>query len=608
MKTYTVKQIADILGYSTKAVDTLLKEGKIKAIPLGRGRFGISESLLPRILDSSKAKANNTDLVEESINSSPKSEANLKKSSDPVKSYTSVWKDHTDLSGVFDWFISVASVVLGFALFLYSKFHEGQNVYLIQEWQMVVQIELIVGGIGLIFTNLLQRDLVRSWHKVFHIIVSIAFVSLSLLRWFAGDLAGGATFGAIGLISLGKTVFNLPGIHCFLFFMIIESILPAVMALVDQTQLVLMKSGQLNFMTEPLYVGLWILTVVILGVVLLWSHSRKRKVYWLLLLLYGVIFISSAFAFISDLDLSKAFFMLIVGLTAILVSVWEYLFWAKQKEGSGKIIPLFLSILVFLVFFLGIIWFMEQNIKEYVGNELKVKSSHAAYEVSSTVEYISELINNTVGNDSFMSAVSEKKQEEITRLLKLTFNPDKKIRRMLLLDENGNLISIYPHIALTQSNFAFRDYFKKPLESHKIYLSDIFETATREKIRSITLSNTVINKDGQVIGVLAASLNFDYLNKSLQETVDSDAKEYVSIVDKKGQPIILPSEFETYNQSRVHFLQSDKKISGTQWRALVRVPFAKVFQPTQTVSKTLFFILVFIIALSGLYLVLKEKQ
>ena len=50
-KTYTVKQVAVALGFSTNTVYKYLDEGKIKATRLGsEGRFRIPESEVTRLL------------------------------------------------------------------------------------------------------------------------------------------------------------------------------------------------------------------------------------------------------------------------------------------------------------------------------------------------------------------------------------------------------------------------------------------------------------------------------------------------------------------------------------------------------------------------------
>ncbi|MCJ7826380.1 helix-turn-helix domain-containing protein, partial [Patescibacteria group bacterium] len=49
--TYTVKQIASILGFSTNSIYTFLKEKRIRGIRMGKtGRFRISENELQHLL------------------------------------------------------------------------------------------------------------------------------------------------------------------------------------------------------------------------------------------------------------------------------------------------------------------------------------------------------------------------------------------------------------------------------------------------------------------------------------------------------------------------------------------------------------------------------
>ncbi len=53
-KTYTVKQVAQMLGYSTNSIYAFLKEGRIKGVRVGKGRFRVSEEELARVMHLSK--------------------------------------------------------------------------------------------------------------------------------------------------------------------------------------------------------------------------------------------------------------------------------------------------------------------------------------------------------------------------------------------------------------------------------------------------------------------------------------------------------------------------------------------------------------------------
>src|SRR3990172_6082229 len=53
--TYTVKQVAQILGYSTNSIYTFLKEKRIKGVRVGRGRFRIPQFELDRLLLTTKS-------------------------------------------------------------------------------------------------------------------------------------------------------------------------------------------------------------------------------------------------------------------------------------------------------------------------------------------------------------------------------------------------------------------------------------------------------------------------------------------------------------------------------------------------------------------------
>ena len=99
-KTYTVKEVARLLGFSTNTVYKYLSEGKIKATRLGKeGRFRIPGSEVTKFLGTPLPEPfeSGVSLVSPEI-----FEVRLK-----------------DAPGLFDWFIGFLSIGLGYSQFIF---------------------------------------------------------------------------------------------------------------------------------------------------------------------------------------------------------------------------------------------------------------------------------------------------------------------------------------------------------------------------------------------------------------------------------------------------------------------------------------------------------
>jgi len=111
-KTYTVKQVAEILGYSTNSIYTFLDEGRIKGVRVGKGRFRISEEELNRVLHLSKkteittALQNQAAVVEKTV-LVPQSRPELQTVT-PILLFRGL-----HIASIFDWFIGAAGIILG---------------------------------------------------------------------------------------------------------------------------------------------------------------------------------------------------------------------------------------------------------------------------------------------------------------------------------------------------------------------------------------------------------------------------------------------------------------------------------------------------------------
>src|SRR3989344_5246794 len=166
-KTYTVKQVAEILGYSTNSIYTFLKERRIKGVRVGKGRFRISEEELSRLLKIAKkplppslpATASMPGTQQEShitiatptvVVSSAQQEPVFV----PKQTHTQI---KIDVPSLLDWFVGIASILIGVSLFLLNRFSAEYAIGSYTTILSAMRISFIAAGIGILAIDMLGQ-------------------------------------------------------------------------------------------------------------------------------------------------------------------------------------------------------------------------------------------------------------------------------------------------------------------------------------------------------------------------------------------------------------------------------------------------------------------
>ena len=195
--TYTVKQVAEILGYSTNSIYSFLKEKRIKGVRVGTGRFRIPQSELNRLLLISKGQAGAVPISGTLM--APDSGIITPHEGAPPFSLSLFGRIHTVTGNIFDWFIGIAAVVSGIALFLFNQTFDVVNIRSAMPIMQAVRILLVGGGIGILLTNFVY-DSHRMWHRIFHGVLVVAGVSLTIALLMTRDIDAVAIYGTLTFV------------------------------------------------------------------------------------------------------------------------------------------------------------------------------------------------------------------------------------------------------------------------------------------------------------------------------------------------------------------------------------------------------------------------
>ena len=609
-ETYTVKQIAEILGYSTNSIYAFIKEGRIKGVRVGLGRFRITQEELNRVLHLSK-----------------KPSAVITKPIIKMQPTATVPDIHFDVTSLFDWFAGSSSILVGFSLFLYNRYFSTIGVAE-KQWIFPLQVSLILAGIGVILTDFFIKNKVSVWHKIFLIILLLVYSLFSLQKFSTTDWGGGILYAGMALALLVHLLKLIKGFETFLLMISLNQLIIGLTIYFRPALFPDIPFYITYYLEQPLIRTIW-LGLIVLTVVAMWlGHLRKRTLFWITTLLYGIIYLTFSFWFVAGLAWAKAFFVLMTGLTCFLIPSWESLYLFKPQN-KKLILILFSFVVCLLALEIGVLALMQANMQDYAKIQLSSKSEYGRIFVESTLENVEKTVRSVGISPAFSEEVVKKNEEAIANHLRLIFEGSQEIRRFIVLDTEGNLLSIYPQAVVTSRNFASRDYFSQVIKTGKTYISNSFEARLENPVQAVVISAPILDNENRIIGVLAGSLNFDWIEKKLQEIATEKNEEYFTLLDKDYKKIVssnhdlLSKEVEKnnlvyqlsdqkssigegFNFEGKHMLQSVQKIAKTGWYLEVQTPIAKVLEPTKSISQGFFLAAVISILAGGIFLVINK--
>jgi len=208
-QTYTVKQVAQILGYSTNSIYTFLKEKRIKGVRVGKGRFRIPQSELDRLLTGSKKNLATVTSVQPVTKTLPVMPLSAEKLNESVI--------RVDVPSLFDWFIGLSGLMLGLSMFLFTRSFEEFSALAIAVWLPVIRTALIAGGIGVILSDITGKGK-TIWHTVFQVILTGSFISLALAQGMMRNWDSVFLYTLLALLIGVSVVTQTGGVKMFAFF------------------------------------------------------------------------------------------------------------------------------------------------------------------------------------------------------------------------------------------------------------------------------------------------------------------------------------------------------------------------------------------------------
>ena len=633
--TYTVKQVAKILGYSTNSIYQFLKENRIKGTRVGKGRFRIPEDELNRLL-LTKPKSEG-DILPSSPATSRFPPGNALTVS-PLENLSLAELSVESILGpevpsLFNWFIGAVSILLGISLFLFDFSFNTSSISRLLPWLTVLKLTSILAGAGFLLCHTFTKDN-HSFQKIFHILLILSHFGFSILLGLSGYIPCSLITATIGvfliftLLSDSTNEIIMPIFNSIIFSIGISRIVVS-MGDIQQILPYLPSSSTLN-LTVVVIVSL---VYIVLNSILLIISSRKiRPVFWAIIAFHSFSLIAISFFSAEKHLWYPAILYLFSGCFTLLLPFWSSLRFKNKLDKIIRLAATSTTLIVFLTFLLSI-YMVQANLLSYAREQLLVKVKYASDDLAQNIASIDSLLKNASLDPSLIQALSKTdspaNQIDLTSFAKTLFSSNQTIRHILILNAKGDAIAYYPYNpSFYQTNFSQRDYFKQVISTRRHYHSEIFDSVTQDPV--ITTALPIFDNNQDITGVLVSSLNLEAIQTNLQNLTEPNHQEYFAVVDRNDNFLIHPnpdrigkpakldiltsqtqrSGIDTvkgYNQSGTLTFQVYSKVNDPEWKIILQAPAASLYEIPSFILISFYLTIILYITILIVVLVVVQK-
>lgn len=531
-KTYTVKEVAKLLGFSTNTVYKYLDDGSIKAVRLGEeGRFRIPESEVESLLQERGKTLYSSDVLVPSENQikKPFADSNIEIKDGPK---------------LFDWFISFMSIALGFSIVVFPLSNATQLALSYTKITIPLQIILIIGGVAILTFDLFGFK-GRTWRRTLHILVAVDFLVMAVVFVLISAIPLAIGYFSFAVAIIASLVTRLADTCKFVLLENLIFLLLGIGVLVAPAHFYLLNifiskiGGTLGF------VIIWLSLILFNAYINFIAAKKDKRNIWFTSVPAALLSLLYATYSFTQMYWSRAVFCVVVASFAILfpfANEFETFSLKSKKElaaGFAWLLALFTvgSLVVFLIYrsFQGYVFgeiadrlnTASDVVTNFMdGNIMKVTTFATDYELIEAMEGYSDDDHSSLANYNL---------KQLYQVSNWT------ILRAVLVDKNGNILDTYPYFPAGKGvSIADRDYFSIVKSEKKLYVSGIIKPTTHGASPTILVSAPILSKNGDFLGVLIGDVDVAEMTKRINQVRFGETGSYL-IVDSSGN-YIIPSE------------------------------------------------------------------
>lgn len=533
--TYTVKEVANLLGFSTNTVYKYLENGSIKAVRLGvEGRFRIPASEVEKLLQE-RGK-----VTQETPSLAPDSKKSL---------------------SIFDWLIGFLAMGLGFSQFINPIYANAQQPLMkIAPYLNVVNILLFVGGALLLGFD---TFMIKKNHK--HTILYLYIGVLSLV--LAGIFLSQKSVSSVGYLSLSVV-------------------------------LILSAIKWINYRLQYLIFVNLLFVSIGLGF-LIWPGSSAFSILFRTGIVSRDVFAAAWFAFFCLLLLlsfkalkgSKRFMIttsFMAGTIALIYSTMSFTggYWGRSifgvtlgtfsfiypfagEFGSFKTKTKKEALVCFLwilgVFFVGSFMLRTayRSFQTIILDDMDGKVKLASEVTKNFMDRNTLTLSAFLNDNNLSKLLIEGPTDDLDSELKQIYlSSNNSFVRIVVTDKNGKIVDTYPFYFQSQDvDISNRDYFSEPAKTGRVFVTGFIKPNSPGIDPSILISLPIIDVDGRFLGVILGSVDIFELQRQLGQ-IDHDGTNSFTVTDSDGNYILNPDPQDTITRAPSDSLIM-KAVSGT---------------------------------------------
>jgi len=541
--TYTVKQVASILGYSTNSIYTFLKEKRIKGVRVGKGRFRIPQSELDRLLLTVRGNDDKQTLTATTVSDVQASRTVFASNNGETLQDTILSSLESgmgvDVPSLFDWLVGIISIVLGLTMYLFSKMYEEYAITEFLPWISAIRTTLLAGGFGLLLADIMGKQS-HSWRRLFQVALLVAYGAYAAISGNIMDIEGVVLYGMLSLTIV---------VTLFMDFRGAAGLVMYVMGLLVCLPLTVIIWGKNSMMYAVLQyiplpqstaLTLWFIGACVVAV-LYWIGCRKhRSLCWVSTLLVSVFLMGISIQYAQSLMWGKSLLILITGLMSLFIPIWQSLAFAHKRD-RAFVFTSFGALLVLYIITVGVLRIMQTNILDYSSSELRNKISYGKSYIESTLSTTKTVLSSAAINTILIQGIEQPKTDTLSSFAKALFEGNGLFRQIVVLSKDGKTLSVYPHTLEDVSDIGNRDYVTQAMITKRPVVSDLFEVvSSTTKRKLIVISAPVFGKKATVIGVIAGVLDLTTIGNRLQQLASSMTNEKFIVTDRAGRVVMYP--------------------------------------------------------------------
>ncbi len=528
-KTYTVKEVADILEYSTNSIYTFLKEKRIKGVRVGKGRFRIPQAELDRLLSSSpnkkgaaQAASSVTPVASPAPLIVPQGDDATVEPQQAKYAHMTVLGNPLLFPNIFEWFVGVSAVLSGIALFLFNTTGPHNQATGFALILPMVRIVLVAGGVGVLLSSMFTKP--RSiWRRIFHGILSLMGIVNAIVLLRGGDLNAALIYGVIALF-VGVNIFvpigGILAATLYIVFLLATAPVAVFLAGANMSVAPVIEAIPLSF---PVVAGIFALfsSGSILCVVV--GYRRRNGLYAVGMLAAAVAALAVAFWFGQINYWSRAFFFVVVALTAVFLPMWRKIQYEGSKREKVLAHGMFAAVSAILCVAVFVVGFIQAQAWNYNKNEFANKQEYGSILVDTVFNTTQSVLMAAAENPNLATGIRKNDEGAINAAIKVAYEGNEYVRRVVVLDAKGFGLLLYPPGEFTDPDLSFRDYYIAVRDTRAPYVSNLFQAQADEQRYVVAVAVPALDKKtDEFVGVLVGSVDLDRLAHKLQQVAIED--------------------------------------------------------------------------------------